>query len=343
MASPSKIVSNVLKTTVISAAVAAASIPVVNAGGHEGPKLTGRLSYGILQAGSRDHDLWAAKADLGVSAVTELDNGMKVKYELIADFAGELNGVDANGETWTSGDSTDQAGDIYVHTARSFLITDYGMLLVAPRTHSGQWYQLYGNVDKFEYNRMHSQTGQGAIFGQPEQANDVIAYVSPAFGDGFRFIAAALTISDYNEEDLDAIAYRLVYKKDALNAGAGQVIVSDKQTGSDTLTRTAATAGYDFGMVSLGGTYENISIGDVEIDAFAVVAEADVSEKTSVAVGYADKEHSANEAANKTGMMAKIKYQASKSTYMYLEGGQYSGDNDVEYVDNYIAGLSVSF
>ncbi|MGB1092012.1 MAG: porin, partial [Oceanobacter sp.] len=213
-----------------------------------------------------------------------------------------------------------------------------------PRTHSGQWYQLYGNVDKFEYNRMNKQTGQGAIFGQVEQAEDVIAYVSPAFGDGFRFIAAALTINDTNDTNMDAIAYRVVYKKDALNAGAGQVIVSDRfmPTG-ETYTRTAATVGYDFGAVTLGATYEMNDIADnANFDSFAVVAEADVADKTTLTVGYANKSHDV-ETNDKTGMMAKIKYQASKSTYMYLEGGQYAGEGDVEYVDNYLAGISVSF
>ncbi len=50
-----------------------------------------------------------------------------------------------------------------------------------------------------------------------EQANDVVAYVSPEFVGGVRFIAAALTIADYNKENLDATVWRFVYN----HAGAG--------------------------------------------------------------------------------------------------------------------------
>tara|TARA_R110002167_G_scaffold129262_1_gene312041 strand:- start:7072 stop:8091 length:1020 start_codon:yes stop_codon:yes gene_type:complete len=310
---------------------------------HKGPNFSGKLNAGILQAGSRDYDVWAFKADLGVDGMYITESGVKLKYQFVADFAGELNGVDSGGETWTSGESSDldngnSEGDVDVHTARIFVITDYGLFLVAPRTISGQWAQLYGNVDKFEYNRMHGKTGPSAIFAQIEQANDVVAYITPEFAGGVRFIAAALTIDDYNKEDLDALVWRFVYNnKKGFNAGLGNVMVSDKLV-PETYNRTAATIGYDFGSFSLGGTYEmNDKHPSGDFDSYAVVAETSLSQRVSASLGYANKNHD-NDALDNSGVMAKVKYQAGDKSYLYVEGAQYDHS-----VNNFLAGISVSF
>ncbi|WP_221794295.1 porin [Oceanobacter mangrovi] len=309
---------------------------------NKAPELTGKLNVGILQAGSRDYDVWAFKADLGIKGMYTTDSGLKLKYEFVADYAGELNGIDANNETWSSGETSDldngnSEGDVDVHTARIFVITDYGLFLVAPRTISGQWAQLYGNVDKFEYNRMHGKTGPNAIFAQIEQANDVVAYISPEFGGGFRFIGAALTIDDYNGEDADALVWRVVYKKGDFNAGVGNVQVSDKLV-PETYNRSAATAGYDFGSFSLGATFENNDKHPSgNFKSYAVVGEMELTNTLTASLGYANKNHK-NDALDNSGVMAKLKYTTGSQSYMYVEGGQYEHS-----INNFLAGISIGF
>lgn len=327
--------------SIVLASAMAASVQAEET--HQGPNFTARLNLGVLAAGNRDYDMWAARADVGFNGLMSLDDGIKLKYEFVADFAGELNGTDANNETWTSGDS-DKGADVYVHTARIFMITDYGMLLVAPRTISGQWGQLYANVDKFEYNRFHAQTGAIKIFGQVEQADDVVAYISPELAPGLRFVGAILTINDYNEQSADAVAWRFVYKQGAFNAGLGNVWVSGKQLNPtnvpDSYNRRALTAGYDFGQFNLGATYEINDFGDntaANYDSYAVVAETRLTDKITATVGYANKD-AENDAADNSGMIAKLKLQAGKNSYYYLEGGQYE-----EAVDNVLAGINIGF
>lgn len=332
---------------ILSTALVAASLSAtVQAEGdiHKGPKFNGKLNMGILQAGSRDYDVWAFKADLGVEGLYITESGLKFKYQFVADFAGELNGPDDYNETWTSGETSDldngnaSESDVDVHTARVFIISDYGLFLIAPRTISGQWGQLYGAVDKFEYNRMHGKTGPNAMFAQIEQANDVVAYVSPEFAGGARVILAGLTIADHNEEDLDAKVWRVVYdNKKGLKAGIGNVNVSDKLV-PETYNRSAATLSYDFGSFSLGGTYEtNDKHPAGDFDSYAVVAETDLSDRVTATVGYANKDHD-DDAKDNSGMMAKLKYKTGDKSYLFLEGGQYD-----ETVNNVLAGVSVSF
>lgn len=339
-----KAIKKILPVAMATALTAGLTTQVQAATEHNGPDFFGKLNVGVLSAGSRDVDVFTMKADVGFKGLYSTDSGVKFKYEVVADLAGEMNGADSTGTTWTSGENTtldegsSSASDIDIHTARVFIITKAGLFLVGPRTMSGQWYQLYSNVDKFEYNRMHTQTGVNAMFTQAEQGDDVLAYVSPELTKGLRFIAAGLTIADANGEDLDATAWRFVYKKGAFNAGFGNVNVSDKLAPAE-INRTALTAGYDFGKFSIGATYENT---DMDMDnannvSMAVVGELDMTDAVTATLGYVNKDHD-NDANDNTAILAKLAYQFDKNIKVYAEGGQYD-----ETPNNLMAGVSVSF
>jgi hypothetical protein len=347
------VMSTVIKggMSVLLASVMAASV-YAEGETHQGPNFTARLNMGMMAAGSSDKDVWANKADLGINGLISLEDGVKLKYEFVADFAGELNGTDGTKNVWVSGDNKQldsgaESGDIEITTARIFVITQYGMLLIAPRTLSGQWGQLYANVDKFEYNRFHAQTGAIAMFGQVEQADDVLAYISPELLTGLRFVGAVLTVNNDNGRTSDVIAWRFVYKNGAINAGFGNVMTSGKllpaktdgSTG-DSYNRMAFTAGYDFGQVKLGATYEMNDYGDsilTRFDTLGVTVETSLTDKVSATLGYVDKSADTDAASN-TAMVGKLKYQAGKSTYYYLEGGQYD-----KSADNVLAGINIGF
>ncbi len=339
MKSDMKLLSFMFNKTAICAGLVLANSAYVSAG--NGPEITGRLNTAIVSAGSHDIDVRAIGAHLGISHLEKLDNGMKLKYELVADFSGEINGTDANGQVYTSGDR-DNSGDVYVETAKMVLITKAGVLVYGPRLLSGQWKQIYSGVDKFEYNRMHGQMGQSAIFGQPYQVGNVIAYASPELAPGLKFVGAVLTPIDYNDDDVDVKSARLVYKKGALSAAVGRVWYSSEFPNIGNYERTALGASYDFGKLNLGAVYEGNKEIANEYDSYAVVADMKLSDTIAVTLGYANKSAD-NEAANKTGMIGKLKYKTSKKTYMYIEGGSYEGDGDINFADNVLFGMNAKF
>lgn len=304
---------------------------------HQGPNFKGQMTAGFLSVEDRDADLWAFKLEAGLEGLYALDADLKLKYELVADFAGEVNDTDEL--TWSPGEVSDDEQDIYLRTARVLAITDYGALMFAPRTPSGQWAQLYGNIDRFDYNRFHAQTGSLAMFGQVEQAQDVFSYISPVFGGGFRFIGATLTIDDRNGEDTDAYSGRLVYNAAGLSLGIGHVMVKEEQLPTqEDYHRSAVTGGYDFGELGLGGTYEvNRDHPSGDFESYAVTAEYAFNADWSTALGYANKQHD-NDQLDRDGIVANLKRHLNEQAYLFVETGQYD-----EAPDNIAAGISVRF
>jgi len=169
---------------------------------HSEPNFFGNLTGGVLNVDNRDSDLWAFKAEAGVGGIYTVNEGLRIRYDLVADFANAINSLDD--QTWSPGAHAQDDSEIYIRTARVLLLSDYGGLGFQPRVPSGFWGQIYNNIDVFEYNRLHGQTGQNAIFGQNEQASDVLSYSTPKLG-GFQFIGAVLTTDAQNDEDYDVV------------------------------------------------------------------------------------------------------------------------------------------
>ncbi|MCK2183918.1 porin [Halomonas getboli] len=305
---------------------------------HSGPNFKGELAAGLLNVEDRDIDAWAFELEAGFDGLYTFDAPFKLSYEFIADFANAAN--DNDDLTWTPGNPDGGIDDdIYIRTARLLLISDYGALLFAPRAPSGQWRDLYSEIDNYHYNRFHAQTGDIAIFGQAEQGRDVIAYASPKFGGGFRFIGATLTIDDLNDNSEDVYSSRLVYDNQAgLKAGIGHVIVeAEMLPNDDDYHRSAASLSYDFGRLDLAGVYEiNRDHPSGDFDSYGTNAAYDLTDRWTASLGYAEKRHKDNEALDEQVIVTDIKYHLSDHATLFLETGQYDKARD-----NIAGGISV--
>jgi hypothetical protein len=317
------------------------SAAVQAAENHQGPNFKGEIAAGALSVDDRDLDVWAFNLLAGFDGLyTFEDSPLKLSYELIADFANAVNDNDTL--TWTPGNPDGGIDDdIYIRTARVLLISDYGALLFAPRTPSGQWGAMYSEIDNYYYNRFHGQTGDIAIFGQVDQARDVIAYVSPQFGDGFRVIGSSLTLDDANDEDADVYSARLVYDNDeGLKAAIGHVITKSEQLPTaDDYHRTAVSLSHDFGRLDLAGVYEvNRDHPSGDFDSFGANVAYDLTERWTASLGYAEKRHKDIEVLDEQVVVADIKYHLSDNATLFLETGQYD-----EARDNIAGGISINF
>lgn len=304
---------------------------------HAGPSFSGFLTGGVLSVQDRDAALWSFKAEVGLGGVYGVNDGLRIRYDLVADFANAINSVDD--QTWAPGAHRQDDGEIYIRTARILLMTDYGILGLQPRAPSGFWHQVYRNIDVFEYNRLHGQTGQNAIFGQAEQASDVFSYATPRFS-GFQFIGAVITSDAHNDRDIDVAAGRLVYDQGSLNFGIGHTQVDTPAGSGYDYRRTSFGIGYDFGIVQLGGVYEHnddrVDSTERGFDAWGVNASANLNDDWSVSLGYAE-----NDRANDTGnsaVVSIVRHHFSQDVYAFFEAGHYDRTDN-----NVVAGISVSF
>ncbi|WP_444985620.1 porin [Halomonas mongoliensis] len=303
---------------------------------HAGPRFSGNLTGGVLDVSDRDLDLWAFKAEAGLGGLYTVNDGLRIRYDLVADFANAINSVD--NQTWTPGAHRQDDSEIYIRTARVLLLTDYGAFGLQPRVPSGQWAQIYNNIDTFEYNRLHAQTGQNAIFGQAEQASDVLSYGSPHFG-GFQFIGFGITSNSSSGNDFDIYGARLVYSEGPLEFAIGHL--EAQRPGISNLGRTVLSAGYDWGMVTLAGVYEHNddrenSEGPADFDAWGVNVSANLNDNWSVSLGYA--ENDKNLDLDNDALIGIVRHHFNQNVYAFLEAGRYdSTDNNVA------AGISVSF
>lgn len=314
----------------------AVSGQAVAEGQHTGPVVSGNVTGGVLNVQDRDVDLWAFKAEAGLGGIYAVNDGLRIRYDLVVDLANAINSVDD--QTWSPGAHRQDDGEIYLRTARVLLMTDYGTLGLQPRVPSGFWNQIYRNIDVFEYNRFHGQTGQNAIFGQAEQGSDVLSYTTPRF-HGLQFTGAVITSNPQNDQNFDVYTGRLVYEQGPLNFGIGHTQV--RRPGINNLHRTSFGIGYDFGMVQLGGVYEHNddrenSGGAADFDAWGVNVSANPTDDWSFSLGYAenDKHHGLDNNA----WVGTVRHHFNQNVYAFLEAGRYDRTDN-----NVAAGLSVSF
>lgn len=303
---------------------------------HAGPNFSGTLAGGVLNVQDRDADLWAFKAEGGLGGVYTVNDGLRIRYDLVADFANAINSVDD--QTWTPGSHRQEDGEVYIRTARLLLMTDYGTFGFQPRVPSGQWGQIYNNIDTFEYNRFHAQTGQNAIFGQAEQGSDVLSYGTPRFG-GFQLIGFGITSNSSSGNDFDVYGTRLVYSEGPLSFAIGHL--EAQRAGISNLGRSVISAGYDFGMVQLAGLYERNndrenSDSAADFDAWGINLSANLTDDWSVSAGYA--ENDKNLGLDNDALVGTVRHHFNEDVYAFFEAARY-GRTD----NNVAAGISVSF
>lgn len=291
------------------------------------PNFYGNMAVGALNVQNRDVAPWGFDVEAGITDLFIISENFKIKYDLSADFSNAIN--DSDDLTWSHGnlDGSD-SDDVYIRNAKIIAITKYGSFVFAPRTASGQWAQMYGEVDTFYYNRFHSQTDNISIFGQSEQTKDLLAYSTPRI-NGLQFGTSMVATNENNDKDLDVWTNRLTYKSGNVYLAASHTIVDAKGLPTlDDYKRTAVTASYDFGSLKIAGVHEiNRDHPTGDWDSYVVNFNVKASKKFTIKAAYAEKDHD-KEVFDLSGFVVGIDHHFSDNVDLFVETGQYEETND---------------
>lgn len=300
--------------------VATAAVMTVSYTAVADVSLSGNMGFKVVSTDSDDENVdlvWkSSKARLKAKGVREIANGTKVIGEIEIDYD---DGANAGGS------------GIEVRTARMILVGEFGTLLMAGRTASGQHAKLVGPVDIFN-------NGGAAFFEQPSRAPNVLAYVTPTIAGGLNLIVAGIAAGTNNGEDLDATVFRAQYKNDMFSAAAGIVSYPSDET------RIALAGSTKVGAVTIGASFESTkddpTFGEKDVAGFT--AAFDAGNAVTVSAGF------------NTILKGKATGQEDASAYQLMiqkslgDGvsvwAEYDGYNDEAAKDNQIAlGMNLSF
>ena len=207
-----------LKQILLAAAVSAAVASPAFALELEKPDVYGQLNAGALKIESQDAEAEAFKMELGLQGKAEIDKGLNLNYAVEVDLAAAANSADDP----TTG--RDGEADVHVKEAKFWLPTRYGMFVAAPRGTSGQWSDIYGPINHYEYNISRADPRPDGIFAQPDRTSGTFAYHTPWFMKT-KLVFAAITLNDSNDQDVDGRAVRLVHKGENLGFAIGTTVV----------------------------------------------------------------------------------------------------------------------
>ncbi len=330
-----------LRKTILAAAVSAAATTPALAVELEKPEAYGYLSAGALKIESADAEAEAFELELGLRGKAILDEGLNLNYAVEVDLAGAANSSDdpATGR--------DGEADVHVKEAKFWLPTQYGMFVVAPRGTSGQWVDIYGTINHYEYNEPHADLHPDGIFAQPDRTSGTFAYHTPWFMKT-KLVAATITLNDSNDQDVDGRAIRLVHKGDNLNFAIGTTLLMQEQLppfATDDYQISAAGASYSLGGLTLGAVWENnrnspyplAPDGKADFDSYGVSANYVADSGAGVAIGYKEKNHD-YEAADESVYTLKVEQRVAPQVKVWAETGQY--DN---LPSNYAVGFNLTF
>jgi hypothetical protein len=307
---------------------------------HKGINVSSEINIGALKVSDRDIAPWAFDIESNVDGLFILNDELKIKYQLGVNATRAANDNETDGSTWALGSPSDVTDEnVYIRNAKIIMITDYGSLVVAPRTVSGQWMQVYGDLDTFEYNRFHSQSGNISFFNQAEQTEDLFGYSTPKFG-GFQFGTSIVATNENNGVDGDVWTNRLTYRNGGFYLAASHTIMQAEAlpTNRD-YKRSAFAVSYDAGMFKFASVYEmdrDHPSGD--FDVYGINLQFKPNEDWTLNAAYVEKDHDTNDTLDKDGAVLGVKRHFGDSVMLFAETGQYSGAPD-----NIATGVSLKF
>nr|AMR08614.1 hypothetical protein [uncultured bacterium] len=329
------------RKTITAAAVFAAATTPAFAVELEKPEAYGYLSAGALKIEGSDAEAEAFELELGLQGKAAIDKGLNLHYVVEVDLAAAANSADDP----TTG--RDGEADVHVKEAKFWLPTKYGLFVAAPRGTSGQWSDIYGPINHYEYNEPHEALNPDGIFGQPDRTSGTFAYHTPWFMKT-KLVVAAITLNDSNNQDVDGRAIRLVHKGDNLNMAIGTTMLMQEQLppfATDDYQISAAGASYSLGGLTLGAVWENnrnspyplAPDGVADFDSFGVSANYVVDSGAGMAIGYKEKDHD-YEAADESVYTLKIEQRVAPQVKVWAETGQYD-----TLPSNYAVGFNLTF
>lgn len=198
----------------------------------------GVVGWKLVDADNASWDMFNTKARVGWRASEDTSAG-----KFIAEIEIDLdNGSYANNQ---SGDSD----EIDVRRSRIILATKgAGTFVMAGRTPSGQYADMYSMVDIFEHGGYH-------YYAQGDHTGRLIAWKSPVTG-GF-YVVPALIANDPASatDDIDVTGLRFVWNGGPWHAGFG-LVEANNSTASDS-TRESLGVSWTSGPLMVGFTWED--------------------------------------------------------------------------------------
>lgn len=330
-----------LPITVLAAAVTAAASTPTLAVEFEEPKFYGYLSAGALKTDDQDFEAEAYEIELGVLGKASVSESLSLNYAVEVDLAPAANSADDP----TTG--RDGEADVHVKEAKFWLPTQYGLFVVAPRGTSGQWRDIYGPINHYEYNEPHAALNADGIFAQPDRTSGTFAYHTPWFMKT-KLVFAAITLNDSNDQNADGRAVRLVHRSGNLEFAVGTTVLKQDQLPAFTTEDyqiSAAGISYEIGGLDLGAVWENNRNspypldpqGKADFDAYGASAQYLTEAGMGVAVGFKEKKHD-YDVADETVYLVKVEQRITSDVKVWAETGQY--DN---LPSNYAVGFNVTF
>jgi hypothetical protein len=328
-----------LYRTILVAAVSAAVVTPALAVELEKPEVYGYLSAGALKIEGADAEAEAFELEVGLRGKAVIDKGLNLHYAVEVDLAAAANDADNR--------NPGGEADVHVKEAKFWWPTRYGMFVVAPRGTSGQWVDLYGAINHYEYNEPHADLHPDGIFAQPDRTSGTFAYHTPWFMKT-KLVVAAITLNDSNDQSVDGRAIRLVHKGEHLNLAIGTTLLMQEQLppfATDDYQISAAGASYSLGGLTFGAVWENnrnspyplAPDGNADFDSYGVSANYVADSGAGVAIGYKEKNHD-YEAADESVYTLKVEQRVASHIKVWAETGQYD-----TLPSNYAVGFSLTF
>lgn len=323
------------KSILMGAAAVTAALPIY-AIDFEKPKVYGLLSAGVQKSDSKDFKVEAFELEIGLQGKAKVEN-LDLHYAVEIDLAAVAN------EAHTE----DADAKIHVKEAKFWLPTRYGTFVVAPRGTSGQWHELYGAIDHYEYNEPHAELHEDGIFAQPDRTSGTFAYQTPKYLNT-KMVLAAITLKDSNDRDLDGRSVRLVYDNGRLGMGIGTTILAKEQLPADATDDyqiSAFSVKYNVNGLNLGAVWEHNKNSyyphslnrKANFNSYGVSAYYVSDSGAGIALGFKEKIHDYKK-ADETVYTLKIEQELSNRVKIWAETGQY----DV-LPSNYAIGFNVKF
>lgn len=328
-----------LRKTLLAAAVSAAVAAPAQGIELEKPEPYAYLSVGALKIEGQDAEAEAFELEVGLQGKAVLEEGLNLHYALEVDLAGAANDADDR--------NPGGEDELHLKEAKFWLPTQYGMFVAAPRGTSGQWLDIYGAINHYEYNEPHSDLNPDGVFAQPDRTSGTLAYHTPWFMNT-KLVVAAITLNDDNDQNVDGRAARLVYKSENLAMAIGTTVLKQEQLppfATNDYQISAAGASYRVGGLTLGAVWENnrnspyapAPQGKADFDAYGVSAYYLAESGAGVALGFKERNHDYAE-ADETVYTLKVEQRISTQVKVWAETGQY----DV-LPSNYAVGFNLIF
>lgn len=247
-------------------------------------------------------DIRVSKARVAIKSVEEV-NSVKYHAQLEFDYDDELN----------DGDPTD------VRTARIVAVGGFGALVFG-KTSSGQFNDTVGMTDVLEHQ-------SDNFWDQVTRSNNAFAYKTPNFGPVYAVVTGVVEDSEayLENEDVDILGGRIVYKASGLKIGLGMTDLTDVKT------RTLFGASYSADAFSVAFGYESVDFetADDDQETLAITATVNVGD-VAITPYYEETENIAGVDGDEDDVFGlNVTYSISKKVYTYFETASYdSEDND---------------